>query len=122
MRSLLIIFLLITSTSQAQLISGAAKDEGRVIVSETSFIQEGTIDGWAEYELAIDRKGNVTGARITATNLKRTSAKVQIRNYVMTMKFTAGTIYPAFHHAVVKVTLVKSINPKMETQEVIIID
>lgn len=122
MRTLLIIFLLFTSTVQAQLVSGAAKEEGRTIVSKSPFIQEGTIDGWAEYELAIDRNGNVTGAKIIATNLTRTSAKAQIRNYVMTMKFTAGTIYPAFHHAVVKVTLVKSANPKIETQEINLID
>ena len=116
MRSLLVLFLLITSTAQAQLLSGDAKNEGRLVISETPFLQEGTIDGWAEYELAIDRKGNVTGAKIIATNLKRTSAKAQIRNYVMTMKFTAGTIYPAFHHAVVKITLVKSANPPAQTK------
>ena len=119
MRSLLFLFLLISTTSQSQIISGALKDEGRVLVSETPFIQEGTIDGWAKYELAVDRKGNVTGARIIETNLKRTSAKMQIRDYVMTMKFTPGTIYPHFHHVVVKVTLVKSENPPVE-QEIII--
>ncbi len=120
MRILLILFLLIATTSHSQLLSGGVKDEGRVVVSKSPFIQAGTIDGWAKYELAIDRKGNVTSARSIETNLKRTSAKMQIRNYVMTMKFTPGTIYPKFHHAVVKITLVKS---DVQPQEIeIIID
>lgn len=109
MRSILIACLILISThSYSQLISGDAKNEGRIIVSETPFVIAGTIDGWAKSELAIDRKGNVTSAKILETNLTRTSAKLQIRNYLMKMKFTEGTIYPRFHHGVVKVTLVKS--------------
>lgn len=120
MRIILITFLLISTNSFSQLLSGGLKDEGRVVVSETPFLQEGTVDGWAKYELAVDRKGNVTSAKIIETNLKRTSAKMQIRDYVMTMKFTPGTIYPHFHHGIVKITLVKSANaPK---QKEIIID
>ena len=119
MRSLLFIFLLISTTSHSQLISGDLKAEGRKVISETPFVIEGTIDGWAKYELAVDRKGNVTSAKIIETNLKRTSAKMQIRNYLMKMKFTPGTIYPHFHHAVVKITLVKS-DVQPETQEIII--
>lgn len=82
-------------------------NEGRKVISETPFVLEGSVDGWAIYELAMDRKGNVTSARIIKTNLKRTTAKMQVRNYMMTMKFTAGTHFPHFHHAQVKVTLVK---------------
>jgi len=120
MRSLLIACLiLISSNSFSQLISGGAKNEGRVVISEMPFVLAGTIDGWAKYELAIDRKGNVTSAEILETNLARTSAKLQIRNYVMTMKFTEGTVYPRFHHGVVKITLVKS-NDLPKQPEIII--
>ena len=108
-----------STASHSQLISGGVKDEGRVVISKTPFLQNGTIDGWAKYELAVDRKGNVTSARILETNLKRTSAKMQIRNYIMTMKFTPGTVYPHFHHAVVKITLVKS-DVKPYEKEIII--
>ena len=56
MRSLLIACLiLISSNSFSQLISGGAKNEGRVVISEMPFVLAGTIDGWAKYELAIDR-------------------------------------------------------------------
>jgi len=119
MRNLLVIFLLISTSSFSQIISGGLKDEGRKVVSETPFIQPGTVDGWAKYELAVDRKGNVTGAKITETNLKRTTAKMQIRNYLMTMKFTPGTIYPKFHRCIVKITLVKSDDAPKEKEIVI---
>ena len=120
MRSILVLLLILLSTnSYSQLISGGAKNEGRVVISETPFVLAGTIDGWAKYELAIDRKGNVTSAEILETNLARTSAKLQIRNYVMKMKFTAGSVYPRFHHGVVKITLVKS-NDLPKQPEIII--
>ncbi|NRA11944.1 MAG: hypothetical protein HRT57_08315 [Crocinitomicaceae bacterium] len=108
MRLILVLCLLVSTTSYSQLLSSGAKNEGRVVISETPFVLAGSIDGWAKYDLAIDRKGNVTSAKILETNLTRTSAKLQIRNYVMKMKFTAGTVYPHFHHGTVKVTLVKS--------------
>ncbi|MFT6504061.1 MAG: hypothetical protein ACJASQ_004202 [Crocinitomicaceae bacterium] len=108
MKYLILFFVLYSSSVSAQLLSGGAKNEGREVISETPFVLAGTIDGWAKYDLAIDRKGNVTSAKILETNLTRTSAKIQIRNYVMTMRFTEGTVYPRFHHGVVKVTLVKS--------------
>lgn len=114
MYKLLFIFLLLTTTSQAQLISGTLVDEGRKMISETNFIQEGTINGWAIFKLAVDREGNVTSASMEDASFNRTSAKVQLRNYVVKLKFEPGTYYPKFHHVNIKMTLVK---PKAENQE-----
>ena len=105
-----VFFLFLAFQSNAQLLSGTAVDEGRLILANPIFIQEGTIDGWATFELAINRNGKVTSAKIVETNLKRTTAKMQIRDYLMTLKFTPGPHYPKFHHAKVKITLYKSID------------
>ena len=110
MKALLFFFLLIGFSSFSQLVGGTLVEEGRKLSSSTSFIQEGTVDGWAIYELAVDREGNVTSAVIKESNLTRTSAKFQIRNYLMTLKFEAGTHYPKFHHVNIKMTLVKPKN------------
>lgn len=111
MYKLLFTFLFLSTFSNAQLVSGTLLEEGRKMVSEISFIQEGTIDGWAIYKLAVNRKGEVTSATLEDANFNRTSAKVQLRNYLMTLKFEPGTYYPKFHHVNIKITLVK---PKKE--------
>lgn len=107
MKTIFFFFLLIGTHSFGQLVSGTLLDEGRKMVSVETFIQAGTVDGWAIYELAVNREGIVTNATLKETNLTRTSAKVQIRNYVMKLKFEPGTYYPQHHHVDVKITLVK---------------
>ena len=105
MYRLLVFFMLFAFHSNAQLLGGTVVDEGRRILANPSFVQEGTIDGWAIFQLVIDRNGKVTSAKIAETNLKRTTAKMQIRDYVMTLRFTPGNHYPKYHHAKVKITL-----------------
>lgn len=107
MKSILFFFLLFASSSFGQLVGGDLIAEGRKLKGTETFIQEGTVDGYAIYQLAVDREGNVTSAALQETNLTRTSAKVQIRNYVVKLKFEPGTHYPKFHHVDVKITLVK---------------
>lgn len=107
MFKILFLFLLLSPLSQAQLVSGTLLEEGRKMVSDVSFIREGTIDGWAIYKLAVNREGNVTSATLEEANFNRTSAKIQLRNYLMTLKFEPGTYYPKFHHVNIKITLVK---------------
>ena len=106
---LICLFFLTVSDSNAQLVSGDLLDEGREIKNTLSYVLEGKNNGWAKYELSVDRTGKVTGAKLIETNLKSTPSKMQIRNHVMKAKFEAGTHYPKFHHVVVKVTLVKSL-------------
>ena len=86
---------------------GSLVDEGRRLINNPSFVQEGTVNGWAIYDVSVDRNGNIKSATLKESNITRTSSKVQLRNYVVTMKFEKGTHYPQFHHANIKLTLVK---------------
>ncbi len=101
------IFLFFSSLSFGQILSGEIVDEGRKMISETSFIVEGMANGYAVYELAVNRNGKVTSAKLVDSNLKSTPAKYEIRNYVSRIKFVPGNHYPKFHHAKVKITTVK---------------
>ncbi len=105
----LFVFIALSSSSFGQLISGTLLDEGRKLTSTPAYILEGTIDGWAKYELAVDREGNVTSTKLIDTDIKRTSAKIQLHNHAKTLKFQPGTYYPEFHHVIVKFTLVKPV-------------
>ena len=112
MKYLIIFTLLLSNLSYGQIISGAVKDEGRKVLDKPAFIIEGMTNGYAKYELAIDRDGNVTSARKVKSNIRITPAHIEIKNHVNKFKFEEGTIYPKFHHVVVKVTMVKK---KVET-------
>lgn len=79
--------LFITQISFSQMLGGSLVDENRQLISDVNYVQEGTVNGWAKYELAVNREGKVTSARLLETNLKRTSAKIQLHNYVMKIKF-----------------------------------
>jgi hypothetical protein len=110
-------YLLVSVFSFGQLLEGDLIDEGRKLISKQHFILEGTKDGWASYELAVNRKGEVTSARLVDTNLKSTPSKMQIRDYVMEFAFEPGTYYPKFHHVTVKITLLKPMSPPEEMIE-----
>ena len=101
------LFILVSSTSFGQVLSGGIVDEGRNMISDMPFVIESILDGYCIYQLSVDRKGKVTSARLVETNLKSTPAKYEIRNYTLKFKFTPGTHYPKFHHALVKVTTVQ---------------
>ncbi len=105
MRFLLISFLLSTSFSFGQLISGTLMEERRPILDKPAYIIEGRVNGWVKYELAVDRKGKVTSARLVETNLKDTPAKIDTKNYVKTFRFKPGNYYPKFNHVIVKITM-----------------
>lgn len=107
MRQLLFLFLLFSTTSFGQLISGDLIEEGRKVLNKPAFVIEGMANGYAKYELAVDREGKVTSARLVDTNLKSTPATFTIKNYVKTFTFQPGTYYPKFHHVIVKITMLK---------------
>lgn len=107
MKYLIIIILFLSNISYSQMISGAVKDEGRKLLDKPAFVIEGMIDGYAKYELAIDREGNVTSSRKVKSDIRMTPAHIVIKNYVNKFKFEKGTIYPKFHHVIVKITMVK---------------
>lgn len=103
----------------AQLVGGDVIVEKRDVVPETNFTVEGAHEGWAIMELAVDRKGNVTSANLKETNLKSTLDKIQIKKHAMTLKFAAGTHFPKFHNAEVKITMIQSENPPEELEIII---
>lgn len=106
MRCLLLLLLLWSFNSSAQMLGGTLVEEGRKLVSEIKYVQESNVNGWVIYELAVDREGNVTGITLEESSTKSTPAKVQVRNYLSKLKFEKGTHYPQFHHVRVKITLV----------------
>lgn len=107
MKILLPLICLISFASYGQMLSGTLKDEGRKLVSEVKYVQEGGTDGWVIYELAVNREGNVTGLTLEESTIKSTPNKVAVRNYLSGLKFEKGTHYPQFHHVRIKITVVK---------------
>jgi hypothetical protein len=97
--------LFVSSVSFGQLISGTLVDEGRKMVSTSDFKLIDNNEGVLFYELAVNRKGIVTSARILSegTTVVSTPTRIKVRNYLMTLKFEEGTYYPEFHHVKVKV-------------------
>ncbi len=106
MKLITFVFLLLASSSNAQLISGTLVEEGRKAITDIQFVQQGTANGFIVYELAVDREGNVTGIELVESTINSTPTKVKVRNYLKTVKFEKGTHYPAFHHVRVKITMV----------------
>jgi hypothetical protein len=99
-------FLLFSGASYSQMLRGSLMDEGRTILGTPEYTIDGISDGYADYELAVNREGDVTSARLIESSLRSTPAKYEIRNHVVKFKFEKGTYYPEFHHVVVKITMI----------------
>jgi hypothetical protein len=100
-----ILFFSSISLSYGQIFGGAVKDEGRKLLTETTFTYSGHVNGYATFELAVDREGNVTGTRLLETNIKSTPAMLTLKKEIVKLKFEKGNHYPAHHHAEVRFTL-----------------
>lgn len=94
--------------SFGQLMDGEIIDEGRKLLTVTSFIVEDIHAGVLYYELAVDRTGKVTSARLLSegTTVNSTPAKIKAYKYATSLLFQKGTYYPEFDHVRVKITLV----------------
>lgn len=103
---LILLFLLMTSWSFSQMISGDLKDEGRKLLTQYEFVQKGKKSGYMNVNLAVDREGNVTSAKTVKSTFTSTVTDMRVRQSLMKLKFEKGTHFPKFHHVVVKVTLV----------------
>lgn len=112
-------FFLASFASSAQLIDGDLMNEGRKIAGKHPFLIEATSSGWAKYELAVNREGKVTSAKLIETNLKSTPSKLKMRNHAMGYVFEKGTYYPKFHHVTVKISSIKSTQLSMEEEELL---
>lgn len=102
-------FLFSISMTYGQIFSGAVKDEGRKLLTQTDFKYSGRVNGFATFELAVDREGNVTSTRLLETNIKSTPAMFELKQEIMKLKFEKGTYYPAHHHAEVRFTVSTSL-------------
>lgn len=93
----------------SQVLSGEIVDEKRKLTSVIDFKINDYSNGYAVFELAVDRNGNVTGARFIGDKSSKITTPQQVRAhaYVSKLKFQAGTYYPKFHHCLVRVNLVK---------------
>lgn len=110
MKSALLFLCMFTSTlSFSQLIDGALMDENRKLITEATFKIIDHNVGVIYYELAVNRKGIVTSAKLLTegTTIVSTPTRVKARNYAMTLKFAEGTYYPEFHHVRVKISVAK---------------
>ncbi|MEY3236578.1 MAG: hypothetical protein RI883_679 [Bacteroidota bacterium] len=107
--ALLLVLLLFAFNSFSQLLDGTLMDEARKMVSVSTFKLIDNNEGVAFYQLAVNRKGEVTSATLLSagTTIVSTPTRMKMRNYLMTLKFEEGMYYPEFHHVRVKITTSK---------------
>lgn len=101
-------FCFFATHSSAQLMSGSLLDEGRKMITSTDFKFKDVNSGVLIYELAVNRTGKVTSAKVieSGSTIGSTPTRVKVRNYLMGFTFQEGTYYPEFHHVRVKITVV----------------
>ncbi len=115
MKHLLVLSLVcLTGPVSAQIVGGTLPHEGRKMVTQSDFTLPSSREGYAVYQLAVNREGNVTGAKLMGTDLKSTPLQMKIRDHLMEYKFQPGTYYPKHHHVDIKITLV----PKREGEPI----
>jgi len=107
MKYLIIFIFFLSNLSYGQIISGEIVDEGRKVLNKPAFVIEGMTNGYAKYELSVDREGNVTSARKVKSDIRMAPAHYEIKNYLNKFQFEKGTYFPKFHYVIVKITMVK---------------
>jgi hypothetical protein len=113
MRTTLAIFIgfLLTFSCSAQLMEGELKDSKRNLLEPFEFQMKETTTGALYYRIAVDRTGKVTSAQLLTDRSTPISTPLQVRarSYALSVKFEAGTFYPAFHSGVIKINLLKKV-------------
>jgi hypothetical protein len=107
---LLIFFFLVTFSARSQIISGKIVDDNRKMISKTTFVLESNYNGYVVYEIAVNPTGEVVSTRMIEekSNVFSTPANMEVKNFLKTVIFEKGNHFPKYHHANVKVVLVKS--------------
>lgn len=102
--------LLMAFSVNSQILSGKIVDDNRSMISKTSFVLESNYSGYVVYEIAVNPEGQVTSSKFIEekSSVLSTPANIEVKNYLKSMVFEKGNQYPKFHHAIVKVMLVKS--------------
>jgi hypothetical protein len=110
MKNFLAVFvgILISISSWSQ-VSGDVKKDNRQLVSDHSFVMEGTHTGRVVFDISVNAKGEVTSAKIveSESTLKSTPAKIKAKNYVLKFEFQPGTWFPKYHQGRIVITMVK---------------
>jgi hypothetical protein len=93
----------------AQVQSGTLVDSGRKQVGPGAYTINSTVSGTVTVELAVNRKGEVTSAKVIpeGTTLTSTPSIMKAQNAAKKLKFTPGTHYAEFEHVRVKYTYKK---------------
>lgn len=110
MKNILAVFVgILISVSSWSQISGDVKKDNRQLVSEHSFVMEGTRTGKVVFDISVNAKGEVTSAKIveSESTLKSTPAKIKAKNYVLKFEFQPGTWFSKYHQGRVVITMVK---------------
>ena len=106
----LLLFLVITWTSTAQITGGTLVDDGRKMISTTNFtVTDSLYTGTVVMSLAVNRKGEVTSGKYIAegSTITSTPVRIKVRNYAMKLKFEESIHFPEFHYVTVKFTVKK---------------
>jgi hypothetical protein len=110
MKNILAVFVgVIISVSGWSQISGDVKKDNRQMVSDHSFVMEGSHMGKIVFDISVNAEGEVTSAKIveSESNVKSTPAKIKAKNYVLQFEFQPGTWFPKYHQGRVVITMVK---------------
>lgn len=101
--------ILVANHAKSQVISGSAVLSGRVRTDSTSLTIYDKHEGVVYVDVAIDRTGKVTGARIHGEGTDINSEQSMIKAVILAkqLTFTPGTYYEKFEHALVKFTYVR---------------
>lgn len=111
MKQLFCIFMLLsTSSVHSQILSGQIVDDNRQMISTTNFTIESNYNGYVVYEIAVNPEGEVTSSRMIEekSTVLSTPANMEVKSYLKSIVFEKGNHFPKYHHAIVKVMLVKS--------------
>lgn len=95
--------------AQAQVQSGTVVESGRKVVGAAAYTIESATGGTVIVELAVNRKGEVTSAKVISegTTITSTPALMKAQNAGKKLKFTPGTHFAEFEHVRVKYTYKK---------------
>lgn len=95
-----------TAGVKAQVQNGTLVDSGRKVQGTPSFRIDSASSGTVILEVAVNRKGEVTGAKVIqdGTTVKSTPSVMKAQNAAKLLKFTPGTHFAEFEHARVKYT------------------
>ncbi|MCC5922339.1 MAG: hypothetical protein JJT77_01025 [Crocinitomicaceae bacterium] len=90
-------------------IKGTIAEEGRALLTKTTFIIEGKENAKFTFDIAVERNGTVSGIKLNAANSTSNSTPLMMeaRKVVSGLRFEEGTHFPKFHHGSVIITMVK---------------